>query len=45
MKEILPADYHKESKKTLEQVIGFLCRTVSFGSLEVVVQRAAMMPD
>jgi len=45
LKEILPTDHYREPKKVLDQAISFLCRTVSFGSLDVVVQRAAMMPD
>ncbi|OHA92163.1 MAG: hypothetical protein A3J09_01580 [Candidatus Zambryskibacteria bacterium RIFCSPLOWO2_02_FULL_51_21] len=34
-----------EKQNETKKVISFLCRNVSFGSLDVVVQRAAMMMD
>ncbi|OGI90408.1 hypothetical protein A2911_00245 [Candidatus Nomurabacteria bacterium RIFCSPLOWO2_01_FULL_40_15] len=38
-------DLAKQTKDEIRKIISFLCRNVSFGSLDVVVQRAAMILD
>lgn len=40
-----PSIENSDNKKKLKRAVSFLCRHVSFGSLDVSVQRAAMMID